>query len=98
MSEGVTNGTEIAEMTEKKQGRPKGSRTTTKTYCTVRLDKSLIAMLKAVSTREGITASDWLSDAVRPILERTYIEILRNDLQIASPEDKTDQENTPQLP
>lgn len=70
---------------ERRYGRPKGSKTTTTTYCTVRLDKSLIGMLKAMATRHGVTSADWLSDTIRPILEKCYVEMLRADLDGRSP-------------
>jgi hypothetical protein len=63
----------------KKKGRPAGTTRVTRTYSTIKIDRSLMGMLKAVATRRGTSVADLASDIVRPIIEKEYVSMLRED-------------------
>lgn len=63
----------------KKKGRPAGTGHATRAYSTIKLDKTLMGMLKALAARRGVTIADLASDMIRPILEKDYVAMLRED-------------------
>jgi hypothetical protein len=62
----------------KKMGRPKGDRDDV----SVRLDRALAKMAKAITTANGGSVAEYLSDMVGPTIRQDYVKLLReSDLE-----------------
>jgi reverse gyrase len=52
-------------------GRPKGKRTE-RDDASVKIDRGIVGMAKMIATRRKITVAQFLSESLRPIVEREF--------------------------
>ena len=58
----------------KKRGRPKVSE---RDDVTIKIDRPLASMVKAIANRRGVGSAEVLSDLAKPSIERAYAQMLR---------------------
>jgi hypothetical protein len=70
----VDPGNGIAFMAKKQRGRPKVS---DRDDVTIKIDRPLASMIKAIANRRGVGSAEVLSDLARTPVEKAYRQMLR---------------------